>query len=48
MLGLKVDSTPRLETLRQLQVFCEGKYGDDGPGFSKLRASMEEVGQVVG
>jgi type VI secretion system protein ImpA len=36
-----------LETLEELQVYCEGKYGDDGPGFSKLRTSLEEVGQVV-
>jgi type VI secretion system protein ImpA len=36
------------ETLDGLQVFCEQKYGDDGPGFSKLRASLEEVGQVIG
>ena len=37
-----------LETLEALQEFCENKYGDDGPGFSKLRSSLEEVGQVVG
>lgn len=36
------------ETLDGLQAFCEEKYGDDGPGFSKLRASLEEVGQVIG
>ena len=35
------------ETLNDLQVYCEGKYGDDGPGFSRLHAAMEEVGQVV-
>ncbi|HEV2322554.1 MAG TPA: type VI secretion system protein TssA [Terracidiphilus sp.] len=35
------------ETLDALQVFCEEKYGDDGPAFGKLRAAMEEVGQVV-
>jgi type VI secretion system protein ImpA len=36
-----------LETLETLQVFCEQKYGDEGPSFSKLRTSIEEVGQVV-
>jgi type VI secretion system protein ImpA len=36
-----------LETMEELQVYCEEKYGDDGPGFSKLRSSLEEVGQVV-
>ncbi|MGB6745211.1 MAG: type VI secretion system protein TssA [Terracidiphilus sp.] len=36
-----------LETVEELQVFCERKYGDDGPGFSKLRTALEEVGQVV-
>ncbi|MGC2546152.1 MAG: type VI secretion system protein TssA [Silvibacterium sp.] len=35
------------ETLEALQIFCEAKYGDDGPGFSKLRAALEEVGQVI-
>lgn len=36
-----------VETMDALQVYCEEKYGDDGPGFGKLRASLEEVGQVV-
>ena len=36
-----------LETVEELQIFCEQKYGDDGPGFSKLRTALEEVGQVV-
>ncbi len=36
-----------METMEGLQVFCEQKYGDDGPGFSKLRSALEEVGQVV-
>jgi type VI secretion system protein ImpA len=35
------------ETLESLQIFCEEKYGDDGPGFGKLRSSLEEVGQVI-
>jgi type VI secretion system protein ImpA len=37
-----------METVDALQVFCEEKYGDDGPAFGKLRSSMEEVGQVIG
>jgi type VI secretion system protein ImpA len=36
-----------LETVDELQVYCEQKYGDDGPGFGKLRTALEEVGQVV-
>jgi type VI secretion system protein ImpA len=36
-----------METLEELQVYCEQKYGDDGPGFGKLRNGLEEVGQVV-
>ncbi len=36
-----------LETLEGLQIFCEEKYRDDTPGFSKLRTALEEVGQVV-
>ena len=35
------------ETLDTLQIFCEEKYGDDGPGFGKLHTALEEVGQVV-
>ncbi len=37
-----------METMEALQLYCEGKYGDDGPGFGKLRNALEEVGQVVG
>jgi type VI secretion system protein ImpA len=36
-----------METMEALQVYCEEKYRDDGPGFGKLRSSLEEVGQVV-
>jgi type VI secretion system protein ImpA len=36
-----------METLEELQGFCEEKYGDDGPGFGKLRTALEEVGQVA-
>jgi len=36
-----------VEALYSLQAFCDEKYGDDGPGFGKLRTSLEEVGQVV-
>jgi type VI secretion system protein ImpA len=36
-----------LETMDELQVYCEEKYGDDGPAFGKLRTALEEVGQVV-
>jgi type VI secretion system protein ImpA len=36
-----------IETVYDLQVYCEQKYGDDGPGFSKLRTALEEVGQVI-
>jgi type VI secretion system protein ImpA len=44
---MEVSFQSSLETLEELQIYCEGKYGDDGPGFSKLRTSLEEVGQVV-
>ena len=36
-----------LETIEAIQPFCEEKYGDDGPSFSKLRTSIEEVDQVL-
>ncbi len=35
------------ETLDALQIFCEEKYADDGPGFGKLHTALDEVGQVV-
>jgi len=35
------------EGVDALQAFCEGKYGDDAPGFGKLRTALEEVGHVV-
>lgn len=36
-----------VETRENLQIYCEEKYGDDGPAFGKLRTALEEVGQVV-
>ncbi len=36
-----------LEELENLQVACEGKFGDDAPGFSKLRKALEETGVTV-
>ena len=35
------------ETWTTLQAFCDEKYGDDSPGFGKLRNALEEVGNVV-
>jgi len=35
------------EMVENLQIYCEEKYGDDGPAFGKLRAGLEEVGQAV-
>lgn len=36
-----------LEALDSLQVVCEDKFGDDAPGFSKLRKALEETGNTV-
>jgi len=36
-----------LEKLEELQVLCEEKFGDDAPGFSKLRKALEETGVTV-
>ncbi len=36
-----------MEALEALQSFSEEKYGDDGPGFGKLRTAVEEVGNAV-
>ncbi|MBT9330202.1 type VI secretion system protein TssA [Paracidobacterium acidisoli] len=35
------------QVLETLQIDCEDKYRDDGPGFGKLKAGLEEVGQVI-
>ena len=35
------------ETIDALQLYCEEKYGDEGPGFSKVRNALEEVAQVI-
>jgi type VI secretion system protein ImpA len=36
-----------METLEDLQSFCEEKYRDDGPGFGRIRTALEEVGQIA-
>jgi type VI secretion system protein ImpA len=36
------------EALGSLKIYCEEKYGDDGPAFGKLHDALEEVGRVVG
>ena len=36
-----------LDRLEALAIFCEERYGDDGPSFRKLRESMEEVHNLV-
>ncbi len=36
-----------LDALESLQVVCEEKFGDDAPGFSKLRKALEETGATV-
>lgn len=35
------------ETLQELEIFCEEKYGDDGPTFRKLREALQEVHNLV-
>lgn len=45
--GLERSLNSSYESLETLQQFCEEKYGEDGPSFSKLRSSIEEVRQVV-
>ena len=44
---MEVSFHSSLETMEEMQIYCEQKYGDDGPGFGKLRTALEEVGQVV-
>lgn len=36
-----------LEELEKLQLTCEEKFGDDAPGFTKLRTALEEVHVVA-
>lgn len=35
------------EKLEEMALFCEEKYGDDGPSFRKLRDSLDEVRNLV-
>ena len=45
--GLQTAVQSATETLDGLRAYCDEKYGDDGPAFSKLNTSLEEVGQVI-
>jgi type VI secretion system protein ImpA len=45
--GLHDSLQSTLTTLNTLHEFCDQKYGNDGPSFSKLRTAIEEVDQVV-
>jgi type VI secretion system protein ImpA len=36
-----------VETLEAMRIFCEEKYGEEGPAFGKLNTALEEVGVVV-
>lgn len=45
--GMSDSIASSLESLDTLQSYCEEKYGDDSPGFGKLRSALEEVGQVI-
>lgn len=40
--------TKSLETLGELELFHEEKYGDDYPSLGKLKAAIEDVKRVVG
>jgi len=35
------------DTVEAMQVFCEQRYGNDTPGFGKLKESLEHVGQLI-
>jgi type VI secretion system protein ImpA len=45
--GLQTAVQSATETLEGLRTYCDEKYGDDGPSFSKLNTALEEVGQVI-
>ncbi len=45
--GLHDSLQASLITIGTLQEYCEQKYGDNGPSFSKMRTAIEEVDQVV-
>jgi type VI secretion system protein ImpA len=40
--------TDSLETLAELDLFCEERYGDDSPSFRTLRMGLEEVQNLAG
>ena len=45
--GLQASLQSAAEALETLEGFCDQKYGSEGPAFSTLRSSIEEVSQVV-
>jgi type VI secretion system protein ImpA len=45
--GLDASLTGSMQALDALQLFCEDKFGDDGPALNKLRTAIEEVHHVV-
>jgi type VI secretion system protein ImpA len=40
--------TDSLETLAELDLFCEERYGEDSPSFRTLRMGLEEVQNLAG
>ena len=46
--ALEESLTLALETLAELDLFCEEQYGDDSPTFRTLRTALEEVQNLAG
>lgn len=46
-LGAEKDLDGCLETLANLDTFCEEKFEEDAPGFGKLRTALTDVRQTV-
>ncbi len=41
--GIKEQISLSLKGLQELQLFCEERYGDEGPSFVKLRSTLDEM-----
>ena len=46
--ALEESLTNALETLGELDLFCEERYGDDSPTYRALRTGLEEVQNLAG
>ncbi len=45
--GIKEQISLSLKELHEFQLFCEERYGDEGPSFVKLRSTLDEMHHAI-